>query len=69
MVDSYSNNKSRDRRFADRQPPSFSLNRKENEAKETLFISVAGFPSTVGEGGGWIPHIDSIAVAAESDRL
>jgi len=40
------------RRFPDRQPTSFSLGRKENEAKETLFISVARFRRIVGDDGG-----------------
>ena len=40
------------RRFPDRQPTSFSLDRKESEAKETLSISVSGFPSTDREDGG-----------------
>jgi len=30
------------------------LDCKENEAKETLSISVARFSYSVGEGGGWI---------------
>ncbi|OEU76890.1 MAG: hypothetical protein BA864_00215 [Desulfuromonadales bacterium C00003093] len=56
----------RDRRFPDRQPASFSLERKENEAKETLFISVSGILSPVGDCGCFEQFC--VAVATKGER-
>ena len=57
-----------DRRVPARQPASFSLNRKENEAKETLFMFRCQRQCFVVEGGSQMNHIIPVAVARKADR-